>query len=139
MSIQIRRTESVATVKALHTLILPNDDWEAGSAYWVAWDGDTPVGFCSVKRISSENCAYLLRAGVLSVAQGKSLQRRMIRVRERWARDQKMDALLTYCTYDNHSSLVNLLRCNYKLYHPANAWAGRDVHYFMKNIDGETK
>lgn len=120
----------------MHYLIFPDDEWEGkNNEHWVAWDNtESPVGFCSLRPIRHESAVFLSRAGVLPCARGNRLQRRFIAVREAWARRNDFGVALTYCLYENHSSLANLIKSGYRLYEPEYQWVGRDVHYFIKEL-----
>ena len=133
---KLRRTDDEELVRALHTLCLPGDEWHESTAMWALWDGPTAVGFCSVYALSKENGVFMARSGLFSSARGHGLQVRMLRARERWARGAGHEFAVTYTSYDNHPSIVNLLRCGYQFYDPENPWAG-DVHYFYKALSGD--
>jgi GNAT superfamily N-acetyltransferase len=139
VKISLRRTDDIEEVKALHTLCFPTDVWESSSkrhAYWIAKDETgTAVGFCIAKRLASERCVFLERAGVLPIANGRGLQRRMIRARLRWARSEGFTAVITYTTYHNWQSIVNLLREGFRFYSPEDPWVGTNVHYFIREIE----
>lgn len=131
----IRRSEDIKQVKALHTLCFPQDDWENSTAHWIAWDSTgSPVGFCSARKSRHEPVVILTRAGVLPCANGAGLQRRMIQVRLRWARQVGAEHAITYTVYDNHPSIVNLLRSGFLFYEPAEQWAGAHVNYFWRSL-----
>jgi GNAT superfamily N-acetyltransferase len=130
----VRQTKDWRTVKKLHNECFPADDWETGTAYWLLVDLDTnePVGFASAKKL--RNVVYLNRAGVLPHANGRGLQRRLIKARLRWAKKIGAVCAITYTVYDNHPSICNLLKCGFKFFHPEYAWAGRAVHYFIFEV-----
>jgi GNAT superfamily N-acetyltransferase len=94
------------------------------SVWWIGCDGETPVAFCGA-RIVDGHTMYLSLSGVLASARGKRLQRRMVRLRERWARSRGLRWAVTYTSPTNYPSANTLIRCGYKLYAPAYAWAGR--------------
>lgn len=135
MAVQIRRTYDDELIDSLHERIFPSDEaprqWDAA---WIAYEDDSPVGFATVKVADEGSSAFLQRAGVSSSARGAGLQRRLIRVREQWARRQGIKAMLTYTTYENHASISNLLKSGYRFYTPAWHWAGPDVHYYQKRL-----
>ncbi len=132
--LKLLRTDDVTTVQALHTLCFPGDDWEEGDAYWILHDGVEAKGFCAARKVPRENVVFLVRAGVLPSARGRHLQRRMIHTRLQWARKEGCLAAITYTGYSNYDSIVNLLKCGFRFYAPEYAWAGRDYHYFIKEI-----
>lgn len=131
---RLRRTDDVEAVMALHTLCLPGDDWDEGTQHWILWDALwSPVGFCSARLLTGQPGVFLSRAGVLPAARGCGLQRRMIQTRLRWAREVDATFAITYTTYTNFASTMNLLKCGFKFYLPSYKWAG-DVNYFIKDL-----
>jgi GNAT superfamily N-acetyltransferase len=138
MRVTIRRTRDQALVEELHSLHFPKDqqpDITARSAMWVATnENGEHVGFCIARRLVNSDYVFLERVGVLRAAKGLGLQRRMIRVREQWARRTGARGCVTYTTYRNHPSITNLLRAGYRFYRPHDLWAGKNVHYYAKEF-----
>jgi GNAT superfamily N-acetyltransferase len=137
MKVTFRRSSDAQTLRALQTLLLPYDDKPAltpNVAAWIGWAKDTPVAFCTVRYWRGNKEAFLERAGVLPIAAGLGLQRRMIRLRERWAAGQGAECVVTYTEARNYQSLVNLLRCGYRFYEPAAPWGIDGGHYFRKDL-----
>lgn len=135
---RLRRTEDVDLIKRLHETIFFGDYWEAGHAYWVLTEGVRNIGFCAAKKVDGGGGVFLLRAGVKSLYRGAGLQRRMIRIRERWAANEGASYCITYTMPNNWSSIVNLLKAGYKTYDPQWAWAGRDVVYWRRKVTPQT-
>lgn len=120
---------------ALHTLTFPLDEWEGATAYWIAYDDvSSPVGFCSARVLRNEPGVFLTRAGVLPAARGQGLQRRMITTRCNWTRKRGFEYAITYCSFDNHPSIVNLLRCGFHFTRPIYPYGGKAVHYFIRYL-----
>lgn len=137
MSITLRRavsTEDEAAVLALDRALFPQDEpVTIAHALWIAEDArGLPVGFCAAK--NTQSYAFLLRAAVTEGANGKGLQRRMIRVREQWAKRQGAKRIITYVSHANARSLVNLIRCGYRFYLPPTPYAGKRFHYLEKDL-----
>lgn len=118
--------------------LFPDDDrpetGQAHSQWWIAWEGDKPVGYCAVEYAGYADRGFLSRVGVLPRAGGKGLQRRFIRVRERYARSVGWAVMVTYVSRDNYPSLVNLLRCGYRLYRPAGEWGAKGALYLYRDL-----
>lgn len=137
MQVSFRRTHDVQALRALHALILPADEVPAlnpNVAAWIGWAKQTPVAFCTVRYWRHEGDAFLERAGVLPIANGHGLQRRMIRMREKWAQTQGAECVVTYVEARNYASMVNLVRCGYRFYEPAEPWGIEGGHYFRKEL-----
>jgi RimJ/RimL family protein N-acetyltransferase len=102
-------------------------------AFWLVHRGNRPAGFCSVADIGY-GVAYFSAAAVEKWARGGGLQRRMIRVRLRWARRRGLRTVVTYTVKDNYPSIANLIKCGFRFYDPEDPWAGKDVLYFILNL-----
>jgi len=130
----VRRTDDEAAVEALHTLVFPLDEWEDADAMWLVWDpSGTPVGFCTARKLKQEDAVFLARAGVLPCARGHKLQRRLLQVRESWARKLGVEVCITYVLHSNFPSLANLIKSGYEMYKPPWKYAG-DVQYLQKSL-----
>ena len=133
------RTDNTRLVESLDGLIFPDDEPPEWDAAWLVVpttppEDPEPVGFCTARKIPGEPGAFLSRAGLLQCARGQGLQRRMIRVRERWARAEDLEYILTYTRPDNYPSIMSLIRCGYRLYTPARYWGGSSSLYFVKAL-----
>lgn len=135
MKYKLSRTDDLRTVRRLHRKLFPNDEYDLEGQLWVCRDSNkNPVGFCAARLLEDMETVFLNRSGVLPIANGNGLQRRMIKVRERWAAEGGAKNIVTYALHDNHASIVNLVKSGYLLYHPAWRWASEGVHYFLKEL-----
>lgn len=128
----LRRTADIDTVKDLHKQCFPEDEWyeHKGNVYWLLKNSrKRPIGFCVATDIG-DGLIFLSRAGVIPEYQGRGLQKRMIKVRVRYAKNNGYDSLITYVTIDNIASAKNLLRCKFELYRPDWDYAGEFFNYF---------
>ena len=82
-----------------------------------AWDGDELVGFASLT-YEEEGTGYLSRAGVRAGYRGKGAQRKLIRIREKRARELGL-CWLTSDTYNNPPSANNMIACGFHMYQPS--------------------
>ena len=137
--ITLRKTHDWFTIKALHDEIFPSDDFDENverNAAWLIRNHTAVIGFCMARPLSSDPATlFLSRAGLISKARGKGLQKRMIRVRVAYARKNGFKKVITYVHRDNIQSAVNLEKCRFRLYAPAEDWAGKNFLYFMMVID----
>jgi GNAT superfamily N-acetyltransferase len=134
------------TIEALDSLLFgpdaPKEGPDLGNEYWILWDEEgEAAGFCSVRPLRStsyepdwEKTAFLSRAGLLPHARGKGLQRRMLQIRQRWARDEGFTRITTYVALDNVPSARNLVKSGFTIYRPVGLWGGLDVIYFEKEL-----
>ena len=105
--------------------------------WWLCYRDYDPVGFCglekTIDRVYGNDLGYLCRSGVREDHRGKGLQLRMIRVRERKAREVGCTAMLTD-TNDNPKSGNTLIRAGYKLFVPTKPWAMKTSLYWKKEL-----
>lgn len=106
--------------------------WE-GAAWWVLEaPGGEVAAYCAARpAYSTPGAAYLSRAGVLPAFRGLGLQRRLVRVRERWARAHGFYAMVTD-TRGNAASSNTLIRCGYRLWEPDAPWSYDDASYWYR-------
>lgn len=102
--------------------------------WWIAYEGSEPVGFAGLARARSNiGYGYLVRTGVLPQHRGQGLQRRFVKLRERFARNEGMKGLITDTT-DNVVSSNNLAASGFRLFTPRTPWAFRDSLYWKKDF-----
>jgi GNAT superfamily N-acetyltransferase len=115
--------------------VLPNDfpieEWEE-SIWWIGFHAGKPVCYCGLKREVGH--AYFNRAGVLPEARGNGLQKKMIRKRLDYCRENNIKKAITNTALYNVKSMNSLIRCGFRTYWPQNRWVGDDVMYWMKGI-----
>lgn len=131
--ITLRQSTDRSLNHSLFVRVFTPPEWPGDHhTFWVAWRGEQPVGFCSAVFLPIEGAVFLSSAGVLPVARGKGLQRRMIATRCRWARQHGARWVVTYAVAGNWPSLTNLLRAGFRVYEPASWWAGRSAVYLQR-------
>ena len=109
--------------------LCPKNGW-----WWVVKDKGDIIAFAGLHpSYNWDDAGYLCRVGVLPSYQGKGLQKRLIRVREKKARLLKYRWLITDTT-DNAASANNLISCGYKLYEPDIPWGPHDALYWRKKM-----
>lgn len=121
-------------VKKVEDICFPGDAYyqtQLPVKAWILKDSDVDVGFCYLT-ILDDSTAFLSRAGVVPDFRGKGLQKRLISVRERYARKVGISQLITYTLTSNLASSNNLIRCGYTLYTPSEAYAGTSSLYWNK-------
>ena len=118
MKCTLRRTEDLDEIKDLHKLAFAADHWPGDDhEFWIAKNPiGRPVGFCSALYFPEHKGIYLSRAAVALEARGEGLQRRMVRARLNWAkRETGAVGAWTFVKTDNQESLINLLRCGFRM------------------------
>jgi predicted GNAT family acetyltransferase len=129
----IRKTLRFEDVIILNNLIFPCDPLEVDerSRAWIVKNSKgEPSGFCTM-RMLDDKIAFMDRGGILDEHRGKGIHKKLIKVRERYARSQGYKTVITYVMADNYASLFTLVRQDYKMYTPDYAYAGvKGVVYF---------
>lgn len=135
---RIRKSERVDTVQKLNDEIFPGEplDHNVLDEHWIAWDGDTPIGFATIRPLVYDNdTAYLSRAGVTERGTGKGLHRRLIKIRLQWAKRNGYTRVITYTSRDNCKSYYNLQKCGFYLYEPGYRYVGKDFLYWRYDVE----
>jgi GNAT superfamily N-acetyltransferase len=135
---QQHTTPDFGVLKVLQLACLPDDEpvFPENGSWWVGYDMTSrqPIAFGLVKPSSQwRDTAYLARAGVLPAYRGQGLQRRLITLRERFARRQGYRWMISDTT-DNTPSANNLIKAGYRLLDPSSPWASSDTLYWVKDL-----
>lgn len=130
-------------IEMLHKITLPGDkqpDCSKGH-WWAAFDYDKdkkPVAFAGMVPSSRYlNTGYLCRAGVIPEYRGQGLQRRLLKTRERKAKQLGYFRIITDTT-DNPPSSNNLIKSGFLLFDPELKWAWPLSNYWYKNLNKES-
>jgi GNAT superfamily N-acetyltransferase len=104
--------------------------------WWFVYRGRELAGFAGMcKHEDPARTGYLERAGVLRAHRGHRLQLRLIRVRERRARKNGWNSIVTDCTADNSASANNLIRAGYQVFVPKFMWSWKKKSiYWRKSL-----
>lgn len=135
--------KDVTLLRSLHercfsdTAPMPEFDYASDKGAWwlmFASGETTPVAFAGiVPSTYGPGFAYHKRAGVVQAHRGSGLQRRLIHLRERWARKHKFHTIVTD-TCETCASSNNLIRCGYTLFEPPVPWGLSGSLYFRKKL-----
>ena len=106
--------------------------------WWLVYDNDTPIAFASmVPSFRWDKTGYLNRSGVIESYRGKGLQKKLIKVRESYAKRIGYDFLISDTRF-NPPSANSLIACGFKTYTPKYPWGFATSIYWRKNLK-ETK
>jgi RimJ/RimL family protein N-acetyltransferase len=109
-----------------------NNEFHENREWWVAVNNKNEIiAYCG--SVYAKGICIFIRAWVEPKLRGKGMQKRMIRLRLKRAREVSRIAI-TYTTPDNYNSANNLISCGFKLYGPEYAYGGRQMLYFMHNL-----
>ena len=96
---------------------------------------DAPIAFCGVTPSTyGPTYTYLKRGGVLKEHRGQGLQRRLIRIREKWARSRGYEWMITNTTNDNPASANSMIAEGYRLFWPSVPWDMKTAVYLRKRL-----
>lgn len=146
MELIIRRvntndTQVVTTLAYLQKKCLPQDqvcDVTKGW-WWIVYADKIPIGFAGlVRSLTWYDCGYLCRAGVLSAYRGLGLQKKLIVVRIKKARQVNYKWLISD-TRDNHPSANNLASLGFKMFDPTKPWGYNNSLYWRKCLDANQR
>ena len=102
--------------------------------WWIAWACDKPAAFACLRvAATTPGAGYLARSGVLPAYRGHGLQRKLITIREKKAREIGLTRMVSDTTENVHSS-NNLIRAGYRLFEPQWKWAFSHSLYWQKNL-----
>jgi GNAT superfamily N-acetyltransferase len=128
-SVQCRLSE-------LQNLCLPYDtpiDTNFGS-WWIVVEDGRDIGFAGLTRtVSWIDCGYLCRAGVVPEARGQGLQKKLIKVRIRKAKELGWNWLVTDTRF-NPASANSLIACGFKMFEPTKPWGCKDTLYWRRKL-----
>ncbi len=111
--IRIRREIDIEWLREIYALALPAASWcHDDDKFWIATRGPDLLAFASAR--PRGDMLELTSCGVVSSAAGTGMQRRMLRVRERYARRLGLPLVGTYAARDNYASITNLIRAGYR-------------------------
>lgn len=128
--------KDMQSMKSLQKICLPYDRpyFEDKAWYWIGYYNQTPVAFCIlVPSLQWRDAVYMARSGVLSEFRGKGLQKRMISIRESFARRRGYRWAVTDTT-ENPASSNSLISRGYRLYEPSMPWGFRHTLYWRKRL-----
>ncbi len=140
VGIRIRRESDLEWMREVYGLALPANSWRHDEdTFWVATRtvsgrGGELLAFASACPLGDS--LELTSCGVVSSAAGTGMQRRMLRVREAYARRLQLKSVCTYAATDNYRSITNLIRAGYRF---APVQPRADYFYFVKCLTRTTR
>lgn len=129
-----RRTKEL--LRGLQVSCLPDDDpvFPVNGWWWIGYSDKYPIAFCLLQPSSGWlDTVYLARSGVLYLWRGRGLQKRMITLRERFAKKRGYVWVISDTT-DNPPSANSLARRGYQMFNPARPWALENSLYWRKKL-----
>jgi GNAT superfamily N-acetyltransferase len=106
----------------------------ADGYWWLMRKGTHPAAFLGMTKVDDmPNAGYIARVGVLSEFRGKGLQKHLMRVAERRARQLGWTRLIS-TTLNNPPSANSFIACGYKTYEPAGPWGYTGTIYWFKDL-----
>lgn len=125
-------------ILGLDRILFPHDipPYFKTAMWWIVWNKNKwPIGYGGlVQSYQVSKAGYLCRAGVLPEAQGNGLQKRLIRVREKYARLQGWTEIRTDTAFDNIASMRSLASLGYLPFTPEIEWGVENAIYWQKYL-----
>jgi GNAT superfamily N-acetyltransferase len=134
MKFKVRMTTDMDLIRSINDEIFTEDKLELDekTVAWVAWTEDEkPAAFCTARKLT-HGILYMDRGGVYSKYRKQGIHRKLIKVRENFAKKNGYSKVITYVMKDNFASLFTLVRCDYRMYTPEYLYAGSNVIYLIK-------
>lgn len=102
--------------------------------WWIAFDGGHPVAFAGLYASKQDPLGgYLCRSGVVPQARGLRLQKRLLKVRELYAKRMGLKTLYSD-TYDNPYSSNNLIKAGFVAFDAPVRYGAVGTNYWRKDI-----
>lgn len=123
-------------LETLQFACLPEDApvFPEDGVWWVGHDGSQAVAFCLIEPSCQWlDTAYLARSGVLKAWRGMGLQKKMITIRERYARSVGYRWMISDTT-DNPPSSNSLIAKGYRIFDPSAPWGMDCTIYWRKRL-----
>ena len=99
--------------------------------YWLLWCEGKAIGYTGIVPAKRDvDTAVRTRSCILPGYRGKGLQRRLIRVTQRWARGIGLGMVLATTASWNDASANNFIRTGWRVYDPANRWMEKGTIYW---------
>jgi len=138
MSIKIVRSVEWDSAKAVHLMSMPADPFEFDDStrLWLAWDDDQPIGYATLNVYNDEDgpYGYLKGCGVIPIARGQGVQKRLLRAREAYLRRSGCHTSITDTVHDNPPSMCSLISMGYRPYIPGYEWKEGYAVYWRKSF-----
>lgn len=102
---------------------------------WLVRVEGKAIGFGAMRPCETavnKGLVLFTRAGVIPVWRGKGVQKRLIRLRAAKAKRLGHEVAIAYVMGMNCASSNSLIGCGFKLYEPADLYAGKQAIYLRK-------
>lgn len=110
-----------------------NNEFKENREWWVMLDNMSRiVAYCG--SIYTEGICIFVRAWVKKSYRGKGIQKKLISIRTKAAKDKSCYVVITYTTKDNYPSVNNLIAKGFKYYFPEYAYGGKEMLYWSKQV-----
>jgi GNAT superfamily N-acetyltransferase len=129
---RLKADADLSDIKSLYGKLIEGEWVGDECTFWELRQKGRLIAFCAAKYTPETRCAALSVACVVYRARGRGLQRRMIRLRERWARTQGARTMMTYVAKRNPYSFANLILAGYRMHRIDVKAEWSKLFYFMK-------
>ena len=141
MEVTIRQDDSLDSILMADAYCFPGEEMDSEEAekfkWWTARTDTGEIaayGALWIVPTDGAPIGFLCRSGVLPLARGHGLQKRLIRCRLGHAKRKGCEIAISYTMPHNHASSNSLIRQGFLLYEPDYCYAGADVLYWRKEL-----
>lgn len=133
---KVRETRDFSLIAQLDKQCFPLDEPYKFTVakWWVIEENGEIMAYAGARYWPPDNAVFLCRAGVLPKYRGKNLQKKLIRIRKKWAKKIGASCAYTYTLPTNAISARNLVKCGFLPWNPGVAWAGPEFCYWLWNV-----
>lgn len=135
-SVDGSRPKMNALLQYMQLETMPQDEVidPADGYWWVIRKGSQPAAFLGMTKVDDQpKWGYIARVGVLPEYRGRGMQKHLMRVAERKARQVGWTRLIS-TTLNNPPSANSFIACGYKTYEPAGPWGYTGTIYWFKEL-----
>jgi GNAT superfamily N-acetyltransferase len=132
--VRAAKPEEIDDLEELDKATLPECPPSLETDWWGAWCGGELVGYAGGQLTADGTAYYLSRSGVLPAFRGRGIQKRLIRVRLKYAATLGLEWAVTYTATYNPASANALIACGFRAFLPAYQWAGPGWNYWRKAL-----
>lgn len=142
--VEIRKVATPDSLASdIQTLLDQIDHWHFGpeasydkslASWWIAYDGEIPVGYCGGTFWEIDRSYFLCRVAVHEQYRGKGIQRQFMELAEADAKEQGAWRVVTYVANGNLASANNFIKAGFRLYSPHLIYGLPGCYYFEKRL-----
>lgn len=122
MNFSTKITQDIEVIKKMHKRIFPCDNFGIqkkdllGIVWWIIYINNRPVGFSGLIIDKKRKHGHVTWTGILKKYRGNGIHKKIITIREVYARRTGLKYITSYIHRDNIISANNLIKSGYMLF-----------------------